>query len=119
MKRVLIATTVAALALPDGKPYLEQLSVRPAQGRRGLGGALLERACRWAAAQTASELWLATYAHLPWNAPFYERRGFRQVPEASCGPELRALIAEHKRVLPQPEQRVVMLQRFGAATSSR
>jgi GNAT superfamily N-acetyltransferase len=108
----------AALALPDGRPYLEQLSVRRAHGRRGVGGMLLEHACRWAVKQSVQQLWLATYAHIPWNAPFYERRGFVRVAESQCGAELRAYIAEHKRVLPQPGQRIVMFKGLYQPTNS-
>ena len=104
------AAGFAALALPDGKPYLEQLSVRRAFSQRGAGSQLLEHACRWAQHQDVKELWLATYEHLPWNAPFYERRGFVRVPDSRCGPELAAFIVDHKRNLPQPGQRIVMVR---------
>jgi GNAT superfamily N-acetyltransferase len=91
----------------DGRPYLDQLSVRPAFMRRGLGTALLSRAIEAA----AGELWLTTYAHLPFNRPFYERAGFRVVAEAQCGPELRDILRIQREALPRPEQRVAMVYR--------
>jgi GNAT superfamily N-acetyltransferase len=94
------------------RPYLEQLSVRHDRGRRGLGRALLEAVCARCAEQGDAELWLTTYAHVPWNAPFYARCGFEQVPEASCSPELQAVLEEQRGALPAPEQRVAMRKRL-------
>jgi GNAT superfamily N-acetyltransferase len=98
----------AVLELPDGAPYLDQLSVRRSAMRGGVGTALLDAALRWSGARP---LWLTTYAHIAFNAPFYERRGFERVPEAQAGPELLALLAAQRAVLPAPEQRVVMVHR--------
>ena len=89
----------------DGQPYLEQLSVRVSAQRRGLGRSLLLRAIEWAGAEP---LWLTTYAHVPWNAPFYERHGFVAVPESACAPALLAALEEQRRFLPAPQQRIAM-----------
>ena len=69
----------------DDAPYLEQLSVRLGHMRRGIGSLLL----RDALARSGGLLWLTTYAHVPWNAPYYQRFGFRIVPEHACGPGMR------------------------------
>lgn len=98
----------AVLELPDGQPYLDQLSVRQSAMRRGIGTALLEAALRW---RGARPLWLTTYVHVSFNAPFYERHGFVCVPEAQVGAELRQLLASQRAVLPAPEKRVVMVHR--------
>jgi GNAT superfamily N-acetyltransferase len=92
----------------DGQPYLEQLSVRVAAQRQGLGRLLLLRAIAWAGAQP---LWLTTYAHVAWNRPFYERHGFVAVPEGECAPEILAALEDQRRWLPAPEQRLVMRRR--------
>lgn len=97
----------------DGAPYVEQLSVRRAQMRRGLGRALLGRAIAFAAGQP---LWLTTYGHLPWNRPYYERAGFVVVPAAEHGPELQAVLELERRSLPYPEQRVAMKRSFEKRT---
>ena len=76
---------------------------------------LLARACQWAVEQRAHELWLTTYAHLPWNAPFYRGRGFVAVPESRCGPQLMALIVQQKHALPLADQRIVMIKHVGEA----
>jgi GNAT superfamily N-acetyltransferase len=98
----------AVLALPDGAPYLDELSVRQSAMRGGVGTALLQAALRWSGVRP---LWLTTYGHVSFNAPFYERHGFVRVPEAQAGGELRELLASQRAVLPAPEQRVVMVHR--------
>ncbi|MGC4095075.1 MAG: GNAT family N-acetyltransferase [Polyangiaceae bacterium] len=98
----------AALDLVDGEPYLDQLSVRVAAMRRGIGGRLLALAADWARVQGKTSVWLTTYAHLPFNRPYYERHGYRVVPEAECGPGIVAQLDEQRSVLPLPEQRIAM-----------
>ncbi len=56
----------------EGLSYLDQLSVRPIRQRRGLGSALVAECVRWASGR---DVWLTTYAHVPWNAPYYRRLG--------------------------------------------
>jgi GNAT superfamily N-acetyltransferase len=70
------AIGIAVLGRLDGEPYLDQLSVRLRHVDRGVGTALLSAAAAWAS-DRGPGLWLNTYRHLPWNRPFYERRGFR------------------------------------------
>ena len=73
----------------DGAGYVEQLSVHPDHSRRGLGRALLETVAEWADSQGLSALTLTTFAEVPWNAPYYERCGFRRLAEAEITPGLR------------------------------
>ena len=103
------AVGVAVLGHLDGEPYLDQLSVRLEYGRRGVGSLLLQQAVSWASAR-GSGLWLNTYGHLPWNRPFYERRGFVLVEEQAWKPGMQAVVAEQRATLPFPEQRVVMFR---------
>jgi GNAT superfamily N-acetyltransferase len=103
----------AALGLEDGAPYLDQLSVRRAAMGKGAGRFLLRHAVAWATDRRTRYLWLATYDHLPWNRPFYEREGFRVVSEVEWGPDVRRLVAEERAALPAPEHRVVMRRQLG------
>ena len=74
----------------DGHAHLEQLSVLPRHGRRGIGRALVEAAMEEAQARGYSRITLRTYAEVPWNAPFYSGCGFSEsVPE---GIFLRSLL---------------------------
>lgn len=102
------ALAFVALGRRDGSPYVEQISVRAEFTHRGIGSALLDLALRAADARNEPAAWLTTYDHLPWNRPFYERHGFERLPEAECGPEIRAELEFQRRWLPLPAQRIAM-----------
>ncbi|WP_049573891.1 GNAT family N-acetyltransferase [Nonomuraea sp. SBT364] len=82
----------------DGGLHLEQLAVRPDRMRRGIGGRLVAAVLDHARATGAPAVTLTTFRDVPWNAPWYERHGFRVLPAGDWGPELRALV-EHERGL--------------------
>jgi len=65
----------------DGFAHLEQVSVVPEAMRRKVGTALVRAAMREAEAEGFTQLSLCTYRDVPWNAPFYERLGFRVVED--------------------------------------
>lgn len=97
------------LEIVDGDPYIDQLSVHPMAMRRGIGSALVGHAIHWSGGRS---LWLTTYSHVPWNAPYYARRfGFVTVPESECGPELKGIMENERTILPQPERRTAMVRR--------
>lgn len=98
----------AALGILDGEPHLEQLSVRMSAMRKGIGSALLAAAERVAAKARTRVLWLTTYSHLPWNAPFYQKAGFEAVPVEECGTEMLLELLFQRRLLPEPDKRVVL-----------
>ena len=75
----------------DGCMHVEQVSVDPGSGRRGLGRALLDHAAQQAAAAGIPALTLTTFADVPWNAPYYVRCGFRVLDDAEVTPRLRAI----------------------------
>jgi ribosomal protein S18 acetylase RimI-like enzyme len=75
----------------DGCLHVEQLSVDMGSARRGLGRTLLEHAARRAAADGLPALTLTTFTHVPWNAPYYARLGFRILDDAEVTPGLRAI----------------------------
>lgn len=102
----------AVLGSVDGRAYLDQLAVRPEDGRRGVGRALLEHACSECRRRGEPELLLTTYDHVPWNGPFYARMRFVIIPESQYTPELRATLDAQRRVLPDPAHRVAMLLRL-------
>jgi GNAT superfamily N-acetyltransferase len=102
---VVDAVGFASMGSVDGGGHLDQLSVLRSWMRRGIGRALVAHGVRWAQGRT---LWLTTYAHLAWNRPTYEKLGFSVVPEAVCGPDIRAILADERATLPAPEHRVAM-----------
>jgi predicted N-acetyltransferase YhbS len=78
----------------DSTAHLEQVSVDPVAAGRRLGAALVERVVTWAREQGSPALTLTTFAEVPWNAPYYERLGFRRLAGDELTPELRAIRAE-------------------------
>ncbi len=78
----------------DGNVHLEEIDVAPDHGRRGLGARLVEQVLSWARATDTRAVSLTTFEHLPWNAPFYRRMGFRVLDPGEIGPELSAICAE-------------------------
>ena len=84
------------LRLVDGLALLAQLDVHPAHGRKGLGTALVARVADIARRRGAKTLYLTTFAHVPWNAPFYARLGFSVVPEDRQPPVIREILAEER-----------------------
>jgi len=113
--RVLVAgrppVGFAVLERLDGAVHLEQLSVHPAHGRRGVGGALVAAALEEARAAGAERVTLCTYAGVPWNGPFYARHGFLEWPDP---PPALAALREHEQQLglDRHGRRVVMVRRF-------
>ena len=80
----------------DGVAHLLELSVHPEHGRQGLGTRLVEAVERWAK-PSFRRITLTTFSHLPWNAPFYQRLGFRVVEPADLTPELAEILRTEAR----------------------
>jgi GNAT superfamily N-acetyltransferase len=95
-------------AVVDDRAHVEQVSVAPAHAHRGLGAALIDHLASVAAAEGRAALTLTTFRDVPWNAPYYERLGFRVVAPADQGPELAALVAEEAERIPGHAPRVAM-----------
>ena len=59
--------------------HLLEVSVEPAHTRLGIGRSLVSTVIDKACAANFSIMTLTTFAHIPWNAPFYLSCGFRQI----------------------------------------
>jgi GNAT superfamily N-acetyltransferase len=91
----------------DGLAHIEELAVIPKWMRQGIGSALVERACEWARAHDYPAITLTTYADVPWNGPYYAKRGFMEVADPSPG--LRAVRDQERGVgLDAVGRRIVM-----------
>jgi GNAT superfamily N-acetyltransferase len=91
-----------------GNAHLDELDVYPEHGQRGLGTALVEVVCHWAKASGYRAITLTTLRHIPWNAPWYQRLGFRVLEEHELSAALRHLLQEEiQRGLPA-DQRAAM-----------
>lgn len=79
--------------LVDGRAHIEQVSVRPSHGRQGIGRRLVDHVDAWASANGLPALTLTTFADVAWNAPLYERLGFRRLALDELTPGLRRIRA--------------------------
>jgi len=82
----------------DGAFHIEQVSVHPDAAHRGVGRTLIAYAADRARGQGLTGLTLTTFTEVPWNAPYYERIGFRPLTDPELTPGLRrirATEAEH------------------------
>lgn len=101
--------------LIDGLAHIEQVSVDPAYGRRGLGRALIEYVGRWAAARGLAALTLTTFRGVPWNGPYYARLGFVELADGERGPELARLMALEAQHGLDPVERIAMRRNVSLA----
>jgi GNAT superfamily N-acetyltransferase len=105
----------AIVVFLGGLPHLDELDVLPEHGRRGIGSRLLDAACRWAADAGHRAITLSTFRDVPWNAPFYARRGFRVVAPGELSDEHVALVDEEKARGLRTDLRVLMRRDAGGA----
>ncbi len=100
----------------DGCAHIEEVDVLPSAGGRGHGVRLIETVTEWARSAGLAGVTLTTFQDVPWNAPWYSRRGFRVLPDHELTPGLRRRRSlEEAQGLPA-DLRVVM--RFDLAGSA-
>lgn len=102
----------ASAEVLDETAYLEELDVLPEFGRQGIGTRLLSSVVNWARDGRYPCLLLVTFRHLPWNAPFYNRLGFKIIDSREHGPQIAGLIEEEGRAGIDVSKRVVMRLSF-------
>ncbi|MFK4106077.1 GNAT family N-acetyltransferase [Streptomyces sp. NPDC019531] len=82
----------------DGALHIEQVSVHPDFAHRRIGRALLAHAADHAREEGLAGLTLTTFTDVPWNAPYYERLGFRVLAEPEVTPGLRTIRAHEAQL---------------------
>lgn len=82
-----------------GTLYLDQVSVHPDHGRRGLGRALVARVIEDAKDRGFKRATLSTFRDVPWNGPFYRKLGFREVRASRHEPWMEELEAAQATTL--------------------
>jgi GNAT superfamily N-acetyltransferase len=73
--------------------YVQELNVHPDHAGNRLAIPLLGAAENLARMLDLDRLTLTTFRHVPWNAPYYARLGFSEIPDDAIGPDLRFVIA--------------------------
>lgn len=95
----------------DGEGHLDQVSVRGRAAGRGIGTALVEVVLAWSKAAGHPAVTLTTYRDVPWNGPWYRRRGFVDLADADFGPSLRAILDRERAAGLEPPARIAMRRR--------
>jgi ribosomal protein S18 acetylase RimI-like enzyme len=91
----------AVTGIVDGLIHLHELSIHPTYGRKGVGKRLIQAVCELAREVGKPAVTLSTFRNVPWNAPYYERLGFRILQEAELSGGLRQIrIIEARLGLP-------------------
>jgi GNAT superfamily N-acetyltransferase len=70
----------------DGFAYIEEVSVHPDHAGHRLAARLIERLADDLRGRFPA-LTLATFRDVPWNAPYYARLGFAELPRNETGPQ--------------------------------
>ena len=103
-------TRVGFLAAERAGPELHilELCVLPQEQGQGIGRALIAAAIGRAEDDGLSAVTLTTFRDVAWNAPFYARLGFCEVPPRSLSARLAALRAKETRHGLPAERRCAM-----------
>jgi ribosomal protein S18 acetylase RimI-like enzyme len=88
----------------DDAFFIAQVTVAPSHQRRGLGRVLLEAVLAEARSRGYRAATLTTDRTIPWNAPYYQRLGFRMLEPRELPPQLAAQLASE----PHSENRCAM-----------
>ncbi|MEZ4709250.1 MAG: GNAT family N-acetyltransferase [Caldilineaceae bacterium] len=81
----------AIVHLLDVSAHLHEIDVHPHYARQGLGRRLIEHIADWARARGFTALTLTTFSDVPWNGPYYQRLGFRNLDLATLSSALQAV----------------------------
>lgn len=98
----------AVALVVDGEAHLNELSVDPDHGRKGVGRLLTNIVCEWARSSGNTSITLSTFRNIAWNAPFYSKLGFIEVPVESLGPELQQFRRNERNAGLDLDSRLIM-----------
>ena len=79
--------------------YIASLMVDDRMSGKGIGRQLLEWAEDHAFDSGVAATCLATFRVPPWNAPWYRKLGYSDMPEGKVGPGLRGILDRHATFL--------------------
>lgn len=87
--------------------HLDEISVLPEYGQQGIGSLLVKQVLETAKHNDLKACTLTTFEDIPWNAPFYQKLGFRIIRDKDIPRHVAAMLREEKSV--GLRQRVAML----------
>lgn len=78
--------------------HLDEISVHPDSGRKGLGRALVERVIKETQKRKLKGCTLTTFEDLSWNAPFYKKSGFCIMEKENIPRHVAAMLRDEKSI---------------------
>jgi ribosomal protein S18 acetylase RimI-like enzyme len=96
----------------DHALHLYLLAVHPNYGRRGIGRDLVVRVIEESARRRLTGVSLTTFEDLKWNAPFYQKLGFRILAPHETSANLASILSNERAA--GMHQRVAMWYRNAA-----
>ena len=87
----------ALVQLVEDAALLAQMDVHPDHMRKGIGSALIGHVAEHLRLREKTALYLTTFRHIPWNAPFYAKLGFAALNAAKIPLFLNEILDEEKR----------------------
>ncbi len=94
----------------DGNLHIEQVSVHPGHAGLGVGHDLIEHVTGWAHSKKLPALTLTTFKDVPWNAPYYERLGFRYMDDGEIPKGLQNIRTAEREIGLDQWVRVCMIR---------
>lgn len=101
-------TGFAVIESLDDLIHLQEISVHPANSRKGLGKKLIQAVCEWAKQEGKPAVTLSTFRDVAWNAPYYVRLGFRILEDEEITEGLREIRKQEAQHGLPIEKRVFM-----------
>lgn len=92
----------------DSYLHLLEIDVLPRVQRQGIGSLLLDKVIEIAIQQGQQWVSLTTFSHLPWNAPWYEKKGFHKIKTENLPGFLVDVLFDEKERGLNPNNRVAM-----------
>lgn len=77
--------------IADDCLHIVELAVSRTFQQQGIGRALIDASAKWGRSRGLRALTLTTFRHVAWNAPFYARYGFVELP-ADSDERLKAIL---------------------------
>lgn len=103
----------AACAVIGNYLHLLEIDVASRMQHRGIGSLLLDQVIKIAIERGLVGVSLTTFSHLPWNAPWYKKKGFTRIISAELPAFLAEILKEEAARGLNPDNRVAMRKKLG------
>lgn len=78
----------------DNSLHINEVSVCQTCQGKGIGKQLIQHIIAYAQEQGVHSVSLTTFRDIPWNAPYYQRLGFRLMAESDLSDEIKSILQE-------------------------